>query len=34
MDDVMFDENIKERYGKPIWWDGTKLRFDAIPRNK
>jgi hypothetical protein len=34
MDDVMFDENIKERNGKPIWWDGTKLRFDAIPRNK
>ncbi len=34
MDDVMFDENIKERNGKPIWWDGTKLRFDEIPRNK
>lgn len=31
MNDVMFNENDKENSGKPIWWDGEKLRFDKIP---
>ncbi|HET7818636.1 MAG TPA: hypothetical protein VFL70_04970, partial [Bacteroidia bacterium] len=28
MNDVMFNENIKEKNAKPMWWDGEKLRFD------
>jgi hypothetical protein len=32
MKDVMFDENNLDQSAKPIWWDGSKLRFDAIPQ--
>ena len=28
---VMFNENNKEQNALPIWWDGQKIRFDAIP---
>ncbi len=28
---VMFNENSKEKSGLPIWWDGSKLRFDKAP---
>lgn len=27
----MFNENITNRNATPIWWDGSTLRFDAIP---
>ncbi|MEN3040847.1 MAG: hypothetical protein ABDH66_04835 [Bacteroidia bacterium] len=27
----MFNENIQDRTGLPMWWDGQKLRFDPIP---
>jgi hypothetical protein len=32
MKDVMFDENNLDQSAKPIWWDGSKVRFDAIPQ--
>ena len=32
MNDVMFNENNKEQSGKPIWWDGSKIRFDQAPQ--
>ncbi len=28
---VMFNESNTQRNALPIWWDGTKVRFDAIP---
>jgi hypothetical protein len=28
---VMFNESITDRNATPIWWDGSTLRFDAIP---
>ncbi|MBI3500547.1 MAG: hypothetical protein HY063_02040 [Bacteroidetes bacterium] len=31
MNEVMFNENDLEHAGKPMWWDGSKLRFDATP---
>jgi len=31
MKGVMFNENNKEQNATPIWWDGTKLRFDTPP---
>ena len=31
MKGVMFNENIKDKSAKPIWWDGNKLRFDTPP---
>ncbi len=31
MNEVMFEEGNKEQSGKPIWWDGQKIRFDAAP---
>ncbi len=31
---VMFNDNNKSRNGTPIWWDGSKVRFDAIPEEK
>lgn len=31
MKGVMFNESDTKHSGKPIWWDGTKLRFDAAP---
>jgi hypothetical protein len=31
VDAVMFDENNKEQTAKPMWWDGNKIRFDAMP---
>jgi len=34
MKGVMFNENNKEQNATPIWWDGTKLRFDAPPPDK
>lgn len=27
----MFNENNKEQNALPIWWDGQKIRFEAIP---
>jgi len=34
MKGVMFNENNKEQNATPIWWDGTKLRFDTPPPDK
>ncbi len=34
MNEVMFNENNKEQSGKPIWWDGNKIRFDKAPEVK
>jgi len=31
MKQVLFNENNTDRSGSPIWWDGSKLRFDACP---
>jgi hypothetical protein len=31
MKGVMFNENNLEQSGTPIWWDGTKIRFDNPP---
>ena len=28
----MFNENNKEQNASPMWWDGTKIRYDAIPK--
>ena len=28
---VMFNEGDRENSGAPMWWDGTKLRFDRAP---
>jgi hypothetical protein len=28
---VLFDDGNKEQSGKPIWWDGQKIRFDKAP---
>jgi hypothetical protein len=28
---VMFNENNAERSASPIWWDGSRLRYDNIP---
>ncbi|HNW90472.1 MAG TPA: hypothetical protein PKN48_12470, partial [Bacteroidales bacterium] len=28
---VMFNENNTDNSAKPIWWDGSKIRFDKIP---
>ena len=30
---VMDNENNKDEYSIPVWWDGTKVRFDALPAN-
>ena len=32
MKGVMFDELDRKHSGTPVWWDGTKIRFDAIPK--
>lgn len=34
MKDVMFNENNLEQSATPIWWDGTKVRFDTPPQPK
>jgi hypothetical protein len=34
MKGVMFNENNKEKNATPVWWDGTKIRFDALPEDK
>jgi len=31
---AMFNEGNLEQSGKPIWWDGEKLRYDAVPERK
>lgn len=31
MKEVMFNENNLEQNGKPIWWDGSNIRFDQAP---
>ncbi len=28
---TMFNENNNERSGSPIWWDGSRLRYDKTP---
>ena len=33
MKKVMFDENDKEHSATPIWWDGSKIRFDPLPKS-
>lgn len=33
MDAVMFNESDVTKSAKPIWWDGTKLRFDDMPKS-
>jgi len=27
----MFNENIKERNAKAMWWDGNKIQFGTLP---
>ncbi len=34
MKGVMFNENNTDNAGKPIWWDGNKIRFDKEPEIK
>ncbi len=34
MKGVMHNENNTEQSGKPVWWDGTQIRFDAPPSDK
>jgi len=29
--DFMFNENIKERNAKAMWWDGNKIQFGTLP---
>lgn len=29
----MFNENDTEHNGQPMWWDGSKIRYDAIPED-
>ncbi len=31
---VMFNENNKEQSATPVWWDGSRIRFDAAPEEK
>jgi hypothetical protein len=31
LDEFLFNDNDTTKDGKPIWWDGSQLRFDAIP---
>lgn len=31
MKDVMFNESNLEQSAKPVWWDGSGIRFDPIP---
>lgn len=31
---VMFNESNTERSATPVWWDGSKLRFDAMPASE
>jgi hypothetical protein len=31
---MMFNENNKDRNASPFWWDGSKLRTDAVPQQK
>jgi len=28
---VMFNESNREGHATPVWWDGSSLRFDAVP---
>ena len=32
MDNVMISDNISQVSANPIWWDGSNIRFDAIPK--
>ncbi len=32
LDNFMFNENNTEQNGQPIWWDGTSIRYDDIPK--
>ena len=34
MKEVMFNESDTKHSAKPIWWDGSKIRFDEIPNQK
>jgi hypothetical protein len=34
MKEVMFNESDTKHSAKPIWWDGSKIRFDALPKNE
>lgn len=31
LDGFLFNDRIMDRSGKPMWWDGGKLRFDQVP---
>jgi hypothetical protein len=31
---MMFNESNKDKNATPVWWDGSKLRFDAPPADK
>jgi len=33
LDGFMFNENDTQHNGQPMWWDGSKIRFDAIPED-
>lgn len=30
----MFNENDTQHSGQPMWWDGSKIRYDAIPEDR
>jgi hypothetical protein len=32
LNDFMFNENDLNNSAQPMWWDGSKIRFDAIPQ--
>ncbi|MCF6366536.1 MAG: hypothetical protein L3J35_10085 [Bacteroidales bacterium] len=34
LDNFMFNENDLNNSGKPIWWDGKQIRFDALPERE
>ena len=33
MNKFLFNENDTKNAAQPIWWDGSKLRYDKIPDN-
>lgn len=34
LDKFMFNENDTKNSGQPMWWDGEKIRYDALPKKE
>jgi len=32
LNSFMFNENETQKNAQPMWWDGTKIRYDAVPQ--